>query len=275
MSPIVPGASRRGHDPSQRPQRSPAGLPDARRQRRFSDVDDGPWYRLAVEFEPRVGPAWSFRPRTIPPSGPAHDAAHARQLGGRLQPVRCGGGAPVTWQELIGSISASTDAPHRRPRGICKLIRVWIDKGMMLAQDNPADARAAGPRQRVHRHGLGGRELPTMRSSRPVAFAFAWGERSRRLGPECRSARETEQYLVAQLGSHRPRYCGRVDPRVPDAHCVPIRRLLKNARRMRSDGPDAGCLSGFATERDSLHYSTVSVPSMPDSRCPATEQKNT
>ena len=60
---------------------------------------------------------------------------------------------------------------------------------------------------------------------------------------------------------------------VPEVHCVPIRRLLKNARRLRSGGLHAGGLTGFATERDSLHYSTVSVPSMPDSRCPATEQK--
>ena len=68
------------------------------------------------------------------------------------------------------------------------------------------------------------------------------------------------------------RYCGGWSS-VPGAHCVPIRRLLKNARRLRSEGPHAGCLIGFATERDSLRYSTVSVPSMPDSRWPATEQK--
>jgi hypothetical protein len=62
---------------------------------------------------------------------------------------------------------------------------------------------------------------------------------------------------------------------VPDAYCVPFQRLLKKCAAAAVRRSARRLLTGFATERDSLHYSTVSVPSMPDSRCPATEQKNT
>ena len=85
--------------------------------------------------------------------------------------------------------------------------------------------------------------------------------------------RETEQYLVAQLGSHRPLYFGRVDPR---CRTLTACRFGGSSRMRGGCDPTVRTQAACPDSRPSgLHYSTVSVPSMPDSRCPATEQKNT
>ena len=62
---------------------------------------------------------------------------------------------------------------------------------------------------------------------------------------------------------------------MPDTHACRFRGSSRMRGGCDPTGPHVGCLTGSANERDSLHYSTVSVPSMPDSRCPATEQKKT